>query len=86
MKPMFAGLTPAHIIVAQCDIVHDEGVKFAKRLADIGGKVTITEYKNVPHGFMSMACTAPQLGLKVDEGDAAIAEIVQKLHMAYEAV
>ena len=35
---------------------------------------------------MVSACIAPSLGLRISQGEAAIAEVVRKLHAAYARV
>lgn len=49
---------PAYIVLAQCDVVHDEGAAYAAHLKGAGVKVILDDVPGVPHGFMSM------LGLK----------------------
>lgn len=81
---MLAGLTPAHVVLAQCDIVRDEGAKYVDKVKAAGGKITVSEYEGCAHGFMSMAASAaPALGLKVDKGTLAIQEVAHKLKAAF---
>ena len=80
---VLAGLAPAHVVLAQCDIVHDEGAKYVERVKAAGGKITVSEYAGCPHGFMTMSCWAPQFGLRVEKGEAAIKEVAQRLNAAF---
>jgi acetyl esterase len=49
------GLAPAYVLLAQCDVLHDEGVEYARRLAAQGVSVTVDEVPGAIHGFFSMA-------------------------------
>lgn len=63
-----AGLPPALVITAECDVLKDEGVAYAKQLADAGVTVEHEDYKGVVHGFFGY------LGL-VDEAEQAHARV-----------
>ncbi|WP_134088875.1 alpha/beta hydrolase [Olivibacter sp. XZL3] len=45
------GLPPALIQVAENDILHDEGVAYARKLDEAGVHTTITEYKGFIHDY-----------------------------------
>ncbi|MFC7397887.1 alpha/beta hydrolase [Chelatococcus sp. GCM10030263] len=47
-----SGLPPAHVAVAEIDILHDEGVSYAERLLKAGVPVTLQVCRRLPHGFM----------------------------------
>ena len=53
---------PAYLVIAQCDVVRDEGVAYAGRLQEAGVDVTLDEVPGTLHGFMSM------LGLRQARG------------------
>lgn len=48
----FSGLAPALVIVAELDVLRDEGKAYVKKLNEAGSKAELTEYKGVPHTFM----------------------------------
>jgi len=52
--PNFEGLPDAYVEVSEFDSLRDEGLAYAKKLADAGAKVTVFETKGTPHGFELM--------------------------------
>lgn len=71
-----AGLPRALVITAECDVLKDEGVAYAKQMADAGVDVEHTEYKGMVHGFFGY------LGL-VDEAEQAHARIAAYLNRVW---
>jgi acetyl esterase len=51
--PDLSGLPPATVVVAGLDPLHDVGVAYADRLAAAGIPVTVLDYPQMPHGFLS---------------------------------
>ncbi len=49
-----AGLAPALIIAAECDVLHDDGVAYAGTLCQAGVEVTYSNYPGMIHAFFSM--------------------------------
>lgn len=45
---------PAYVALAQCDVLRDEGVAYAERLAASGADVTLDEVPGTVHGFVSL--------------------------------
>jgi acetyl esterase len=45
---------PAYVLLAECDVLHDEGVAYAEKLRAEGTDVTLDDVPGVLHGFLSM--------------------------------
>ena len=54
LAPDLSGLPPAHVVVAECDVLHDEVVAYADRLASAGVAVDAVTYKGMVHAFFPM--------------------------------
>jgi acetyl esterase len=52
-----AGFPPIFLITAEFDPLRDEGIEFARKLADADVEVTHVHYDDVNHGFLSWAGT-----------------------------
>ncbi|MGW5847568.1 alpha/beta hydrolase [Streptomyces sp. NPDC055254] len=55
-----AGLPPAHLVVAGCDPLRDEGVAHHHRLRRSGVASTLDEHPGMFHGFHALAHVLPQ--------------------------
>lgn len=62
---------PTYVLLAECDVLHDEGLAYAQKLKGAGAEVTIDEVPGVIHGFFSLQGMA--------EAQAATARVVQWL-------
>jgi len=49
-----AGAAPAIIVVAECDVLHDDGIGYAEALRRAGVAVECREYPGMIHGFFGM--------------------------------
>lgn len=45
---------PAYVLLAECDVLHDEGLAYAEHLRAAGTEVTVDDVRGVIHGFFSM--------------------------------
>ena len=60
LTPSLADLPPATIILAACDPLRDEGIAYARRLAQEGNDVTLKVYSGVTHPFFSWSGALPK--------------------------
>ncbi|MBB3825043.1 alpha/beta hydrolase [Xanthomonas arboricola] len=54
LAPEVAGVAPALIVLAELDILHDEGARYADRLRAAGVEVTVHRFPGMIHGFITM--------------------------------
>jgi acetyl esterase len=52
--PSLAGVAPAIIVTAECDVLHDDGERFAEALRRAGVAVQYREYPGMIHAFFGM--------------------------------
>lgn len=57
LAPDFAGVAPAIVIAAECDVLHDEGVDLSERLKAAGVPVEYHRYAGMIHAFFGMMPT-----------------------------
>jgi acetyl esterase len=71
-----AGLPPAHVVTAECDVLRDEGKAYATRLRDAGVPTTYVEYQGMVHGFTGMAVIIPMGRTGIDDMGAALRKAI----------
>jgi acetyl esterase len=71
-----SGLPPACVLLAQCDVLRDEGVAYAERLQAAGNAVELVEYPGMIHGFVPLAPT-------IDDAVTAQARACEALRRAF---
>jgi len=72
-----AGLPPALVVTAECDVLRDEGEAYAEAMAAAGVKTTVRRYDGMLHGFVSFA------GF-IDGGKRALSESAAELRRALD--
>ena len=52
-------LPPAHVVLAECDVLHDDGEQYAARLLEAGVPARVSTYARMPHGFLAINRLCP---------------------------
>lgn len=72
-----AGVAPALVITAECDVLHGDGVAYAKALKEAGVEVTHSDYKGMIHAFFSMPTEIDGTAKAQAEASAALRHAFQ---------
>ena len=54
LRSDLSGMAPAVVVLAECDVLRDEGRAYAQRLDEVGGLLACLEFPKVIHGFVAM--------------------------------
>jgi acetyl esterase len=72
--PDLAGLPPAYVILAEHDVLHDEGEAYARALEAAGVPVTLRRREGTVHGFWRWLARCGVSRSVLDEAGAALRE------------
>ena len=56
-----AGLPPACVFVAECDVLHDEGMAYGQRLQQAGVATHLQTCPGTAHSFLKYAGVLPEV-------------------------
>lgn len=70
------GLPPAVVVVAEHDILRDDGLAYARRLAASGVEVRLHRYRGMVHGFLSMVGVVDRALTAIDDIAADLRQLV----------
>lgn len=73
-----ATLAQACFLIAECDILKDQGLAYAEKLHDAGVPVEALVYRGVPHAFIAMAGT-------LESGLAALNDSAERLRKVFQS-
>ena len=61
------GLPPAFVLIAEHDVLHDEGAAYAERLKTSGNVLTRVDFDGETHGFLALGNVLPAAGRAVNQ-------------------
>ena len=68
LAPSFAGVAPAFVMTAGCDVLCDEGRAFAAKLAEAGAEVTGAHFPGQIHPFLTLPHVLPRSYAAIEAG------------------
>ncbi|KAK9830618.1 hypothetical protein WJX81_006160 [Elliptochloris bilobata] len=77
LAPDLAGLPPALVVTAECDVLRDEAADFARRLAEAGVPTGYKCFWGQIHGFFNLAGVTDRSKEAIKECAAALAEALR---------
>jgi acetyl esterase len=66
LNPDLSGLPPAHLVLPECDPLHDEGLAYAEKLTAAGVPTVAAEYAGMFHGFFNLGHVLPEAASATD--------------------
>lgn len=67
-----AGLPPAFVLLAECDVLRDEGLRYAERMASAGVPVEVRTYAGMLHGFTCFGAVVDAASEALEEAGRAL--------------
>lgn len=61
------GMPPATLVIAGLDPLQDEGRSFARSMTERGVPVSVMEFGNLPHGFLTLSHVSPAVARAVEQ-------------------
>ena len=77
LRADLAGLPPAFLAIAECDILADCNDAFARKLEEAGVPARAVTYKGATHSFLEAVSIAPLANRAIDEQAAWIRDILK---------
>ncbi|HZR92748.1 MAG TPA: alpha/beta hydrolase [Gaiellaceae bacterium] len=71
--PDLAGVAPAYVVTAECDVLRDEGEDYARRLESAGVPTTLRRHAGMIHGFLRLPAVLDGARAGLDEASRALA-------------
>lgn len=77
LRADLAGLPPAFLAIAQCDILADANRAMARKLEDAGVPVEAVVYEGATHSFLEAVSIAPLADRALDEASAWLRDLLR---------
>jgi len=77
LRAQLAGLPPAFLAIAECDVLRDESVAMAERLRQFGVPVTAEVYKGATHSFLEAMSISTLANRAIDDGAAWLRSVLR---------
>jgi acetyl esterase len=75
--PSCAGLPPAYLLVAEYDVLREEGEAFARRLAEADVPTHLRRSLGMNHGFLKHAGRLPEATAELDDACSWLRRLTQ---------
>lgn len=74
-----SGLPPAYVMLAEYDVLHDEGLAYAEKLRAAGVAVTLADYPGMIHDFILFQALFPQAREALVDAAKVLKETFERL-------